>query len=109
VQYTTGGQLGVEAQQCLLVLGFQDDGVRVVWEFGGQPRTFAGSVGTLGQRGAKGQVAPEDDVVVQGAGVKAGAGWRSSWSLDYFILGASNIARHRHFHMPAWVFHTGYW
>ena len=45
--YTTRLQLDLEAQECQLILGSEDDGVRVCWQFGGQARALAGGVSAL--------------------------------------------------------------
>jgi len=41
-------QLGLEAQEFLLVRRTEDDSVGVCWEFGGQPGALAGGVSALG-------------------------------------------------------------
>lgn len=64
MHYTTALQLGLEAQECLLVLGSEDDGVRVWWEVGSETRALPTCVGALRQGYADGHVRSDDNEMI---------------------------------------------
>lgn len=63
--YTTVLEHGLKTQECQLVLGFQDDGVRVCGEGGGLVGTLTSCVGALRQGDAYGYIATDDNEMMK--------------------------------------------